>query len=112
MESVEALCDNITLLNKSKNILEGSVNEIRGKWAANEYDLIIDGDVTLENNAIYNVVSKNFEYGKSLVRIKTPDNVSTNDILYDVMKSGNILSFKQALPSMNEIFLRVVQSHD
>jgi ABC-2 type transport system ATP-binding protein len=110
MESVEALCDNITLLNKSKNILEGSVNEIRNKWAANEYDLIIEGDVTIENKAIYNVASKSFEYGKSLVRIKTRDNVNTNDILYDAMKSGNILSFKQALPSMNEIFLRVVQS--
>jgi len=110
MESVEALCDNITLINKSKNILEGGVNEIRSKWAANEYDLVIDGNATLENNALYNIVSKSIECGKSLIRIKTSDGVNTNDILYDVMKHGNILSFKQALPSMNEIFLRVVQS--
>ena len=112
MDSVETLCDNITLINKSKNILEGGVNEIRSKWAANEYDLVMDGNVTLENNAIYNIVNKNFEYGKSLIRIKTNDNVNTNDILYDAMKSGNILSFKQVLPSMNEIFLRVVQSRN
>jgi len=112
MESVEALCDNITLINKSKNILEGGVNEIRSKWAANEYDLIIESDVTLENNAVYNIVGKSFEYGKSLIRIKTHNGVNTNDILYDVMKSGTILSFKQALPSMNEIFLRVVQSRN
>ena len=112
MESVETLCDNITLINKSKNILEGSVNEIRSKWAANEYDLLIEGNVTLENNAIYSIVNKNFESGKSLIRINAHDNVNTNDILYDVMKSGTILSFKQALPSMNEIFLRVVQSRN
>ena len=112
MESVEALCDNITLINKSKNILEGGVNEIRSKWAANEYDLIIESDVTLENNAVYNIVGKSFEYGKSLIRIKTHNGVNTNDILRDVMKSGTILSFKQALPSMNEIFLRVVQSRN
>ena len=112
MESVETLCDNITLLNKSKNILEGSVSEIRSKWAANEYDLIIEGDATLENNALYNIVSKNFECGKSLIRIKTFGGVNTNDILYNTMKSGNILSFKQALPSMNEIFLRVVQARN
>ena len=112
MESVETLCDNITLINKSKNILEGSVNEIRSKWAANEYDLLIEGNVTLENNAIYSIVNKNFESGKSFIRISVHDNVNTNDILYDVMKSGTILSFKQALPSMNEIFLRVVQSRN
>jgi ABC-2 type transport system ATP-binding protein len=110
MESVEALCDNITLINKSKNILEGGVSEIRNKWAANEYDLAIEGDAVLENNAVYSVVSKNFEHGKSIIRIKASDNAGTNDILYDAMKHGNILSFKQALPSMNEIFLRVVQS--
>ena len=112
MESVEAMCDNITLINKSKNILEGSVNEIRNKWADNEYDLTIYGNVALESNAIYNVVSKRFEYDKSFIRIKTCDNTTTNDILYDIMKSGTVLSFKQALPSMNEIFLRVVQSRN
>jgi ABC-2 type transport system ATP-binding protein len=112
MESVETLCDNITLIDKSKNILEGGVNEIRSKWAANEYDLIIEGDAILENNALYNIVNKSFECGKSLIKIKTFGSVNTNDILYDVMKQGNVLSFTQALPSMNEIFLRVVQSRN
>ena len=47
MESVEELCDNITLINKAKTILEGRVDEIRRQWAANEYDLIFDGDVKI-----------------------------------------------------------------
>src|SRR4030065_2363982 len=45
MGSVEELCDNITLINKAKTILEGSVNEIRRKWAANEYDLVFHGNI-------------------------------------------------------------------
>ena len=49
MESVEELCDNITLIDRAKTILEGSVNEIRNKWAANEYDLVFEGDVNLED---------------------------------------------------------------
>ena len=110
MESVETLCDNITLINKSKTILEGSVSEIRSQWAANEFDLVLDGDATLEANELYSVVSREFDLSKSLIRIKTAGNANTNDILRDVMKSGSILSFKQALPSMNEIFLRVVES--
>ena len=46
--SVEELCDNITLIDRAKTILEGSVNEIRSTWAANEYDLVFDGEVKIE----------------------------------------------------------------
>jgi ABC-2 type transport system ATP-binding protein len=56
MESVEELCDNITLIDKSKTILEGSVNEIRSRWAANEYDLVFNGNVIIEGNGHYNIL--------------------------------------------------------
>jgi ABC-2 type transport system ATP-binding protein len=112
MESVEELCDNITLINKGKTILEGSVNEIRGHWAANEYDLVISGDVNIEGNGHYNILRQNKENNKSIVRLKTTTNINTNDILQTVMKSGNIISFNPALPSMNEIFLRVVETRN
>lgn len=110
MESVEELCDNITLIDKAKTILKGSVDEIRNKWAANEYDLIFNGDVKIEGNGNYNILDSKFENEKSIIRIKTTSDITTNDILQTAMKSGNILSFNPALPSMNEIFIRVVES--
>jgi ABC-2 type transport system ATP-binding protein len=112
MESVEELCDNITLINKAKTILEGSVNEIRGKWAANEYDLVFMGDVAIEGNHNYSVLNKHKEHGKSTIRLKTTTDISTNEILQTVMKSGNLISFNPALPSMNEIFIRVVEARN
>jgi ABC-2 type transport system ATP-binding protein len=112
MESVEELCDNITLIDKAKTILEGSVDEIRSKWAANEYDLIFDGDVKLEGNGHYNILNQQKDNNKSIFRLKTTSNISTNDILQTIMKSGNIISFNPALPSMNEIFIRVVEARN
>lgn len=112
MESVEELCDNITLIDKAKTILKGSVDEIRNKWAANEYDLIFNGDVKIEGNGNYNILDSKFENEKSIIRIKTTSDITTNDILQTAMKSGNILSFNPALPSMNEIFIRVVESRN
>ncbi len=112
MESVEELCDNITLINKSKTILEGSVDEIRRKWAAHEYDLIFEGDVTIEGNGHYNILHQNKDNNKSIVRLKTTSDIKSNDLLLSVMKSGNLLSFNPALPSMNEIFIRVVETHN
>ncbi|HKK41582.1 MAG TPA: ATP-binding cassette domain-containing protein [Bacteroidales bacterium] len=110
MESVEELCDNITLINKSKAILEGSVDEIRNRWAANEYDLVFEGDVTISGNGQYKVINQEKDDNKSIIRLKTESDVSNNEILKTVMKSGKIISFNPALPSMNEIFIRIVEA--
>ena len=112
MESVEELCDNITLIDKAKTILEGSVNEIRSKWAANEYDLVFDGDVKIEGNGHYSILKQQKDNNKSIFRLKTTTDINTNEILQTAMKSGNIISFNPALPSMNEIFIRVVETRN
>jgi len=110
MESVEELCDNITLIDKAKTILEGSVHEIRSRWAANEYDLVFDGDVKIEGNGHFNILNQQKEKNISVIRLKTTSSITTNDILQTVMKSGNLVSFNPAMPSMNEIFIRVIES--
>lgn len=110
MGSVEELCDNITLINQGKTILEGRVDNIRQSWASNEYDLIFDGHVSVNGNSHYSIIRQAAVNGKSEVRIKTSSSISTNEIIHTMMKSGNIISFSQALPSMNEIFIRVVES--
>lgn len=112
MSSVEELCDNITLINKAKTILEGKVSEIRSKWAANEYELVLDGNVKILENGKYNILNQEFENNKTTVRLKTVSDVSVNEILNTAMKSGNLISFNPALPSMNEIFIRVVESRN
>jgi len=112
MESVEELCDNITLIDKARTILEGSVEEIRRKWAANEYELVFEGEVKIEGNSHYNVLNQIIESNKSIIRLKTTSNIKTNEILQTVMKSGSVISFNPALPSMNEIFIRVVETRN
>jgi ABC-2 type transport system ATP-binding protein len=112
MESVEELCDNITLINKAKTILEGNVNDIRKQWAANEYDIVFEGDVTLEGNGQYKILNKETEDEKSKIRLKTTGELDTNDILKTAVKSGKVISFNPALPSMNEIFIRVVETRN
>lgn len=112
MASVEELCDNITLINKGKTILEGSVNEIRRKYAANEYDLVFDGQVKMNGNGKYSVISSAGDSTRSVIRLKTTGEINTNELLQSLMHSGNIVSFNPALPSMNEIFIRLVESRN
>lgn len=112
MASVEELCDNITLINKAKTILEGSVSKIRSEWGGYEFDITLRGDASLASNDLFSVLNQQSENGKTSVRIKTAGETSTNDILNFSMRAGEILSFNPSLPSMNEIFIRVVESRN
>jgi len=112
MESVEELCDNITLINKAKTILEGNVYDIRKQWAANEYDVVFEGNVTLEGDGQFNILNKQTEGDKSVIRLKAKSSADTNDILKTALKSGKVISFNPSLPSMNEIFIRVVEARN
>ncbi len=109
MSSVEELCDYITLINKANTILEGSVEKIRRDWAASEYDIVFDGNVTPAGNGHFTVLSSAFEGGKSVVRIRAAETGDTNEIIQIMTTTGRVVSFNPALPSMNEIFIRVVE---
>lgn len=109
MSSVEELCDNITLINKANTILEGSVDKIRSEWAANEYDIVFNGEVTLTGNGQFSVLSSLFEDGKSTVRIRSTEKVNTNELISAMTAAGSVVSFNPSLPSMTEIFIRVVE---
>lgn len=110
MSSVEELCDNITLINKANTILEGSVEKIRHDWAGNEFEIVFAGDVTPSANGHFTLISSTFDEGRSRVVVRAAEPVDNNAILSAMTTAGQVLSFNPALPSMNEIFIRVVET--
>ncbi len=111
MGSVEEMCDHITLIDNAKSILEGSVSKIREEWAANEYDVVFRGEANVQTNSHYEVLKSARENGKTSLRLKTEGDVDINNIIRDMIDKGKVLSFNPALPSMNEIFIRVVEAN-
>ena len=110
MSSVEELCDNITLINKANTILEGSVEKIRHDWAGNEFEIVFAGEVTPSPNGHFTLLSSTFDDGRSKVLVKATEPVDNNAILGAMTAAGQVISFNPALPSMNEIFIRVVET--
>ncbi len=110
MGSVEELCDNITLIDHGRSMLEGKVDEIRKSWAGNEYTVTFDEKVRVPENGKFSILESAEEDHKTVIRLKSLTSASTNQIISELMNSGNISAFSPALPSMNDIFLRVVQS--
>ena len=110
MESVEELCDNIALINKSHVVISGGVDEIRRKYGNNNVELIYTSETALDSNCrSFRVLSDTDESGRHTAVLEIAGGASTNDVLAEVMKQGvTINSFKELVPRMNDIFIKLV----
>ena len=110
MESVEELCDNIALINKSRVVISGGVNEIRRKYGNNNVELIYTSAMPLAAaSGGFNLLSDNDEAGRHTAVLEIVDGASTNDVLVEVMRQGvSVNSFKELVPRMNDIFIKLV----
>lgn len=111
MESVEELCDHITLIDRARSILEGNIETIRNQWAGNEYIARFAGDASLEENNRFSTLETSSDNGYTDIRFHANESMKVNDILKEMVKTGEVVSFNPALPSMNNIFIRVVEAN-
>ncbi len=108
MASVEEICDTIALINHSKVVLSGDVDDIKTRYKDNTYDLVIPNGVTLEGVEILSEEQKN---NKQRLMVRKPEEETNSQFVTRLAQQTEILSFAERMPSMNEIFLRVV-GHD
>ncbi|HHT23252.1 MAG TPA: ATP-binding cassette domain-containing protein [Bacteroidales bacterium] len=105
MASVEELCENISLVNKSKIVLQGNVAEIRATHASDTLQLRTATEFQLQN---CDIISQNIENDVCETIVKKKDCGSNNEILQEVMSQTQVFSFVEQLPTMNDIFIRTV----
>lgn len=112
MESVEELCTHITLINESVSLLEGPMDTIRRNYSLDEYEIGFRGDINLLKATLttqYKIIDNKQRNGDNFVRVRILNDISTNDLLKTMLSSGNIISFREIIPSMNDIFIKVVE---
>ena len=113
MESVEEICDDITLINKSHNILSGSVQEIRRKAGGNTFQVLYNGTQEQFNTAINGKAdllgeSEGVIGGYTQQKIHIPSDDDVRAVIGSLNDSVNLRSFQEIIPSMNDIFIRAV----
>jgi len=108
MEQVEEICDHIILINKGKKILDGSVKQVKQDFKENLYQVTFNIPPAAEHMAIH-LFDVQHQDGNELV-IKRHTEYSNNDILqYFINKGLQIDSFNEILPSLNDIFINLVE---
>ena len=110
MESVEELCDNISLINKSHLVVTGGVDEIRRKYGNNNVEIVYSGDKAIEPlEGVFNVLSDVDNAGRHTAVIAMADGTVSNEVLKAVIgQEVSVNSFKELIPRMNDIFIKLV----
>lgn len=115
MESVEALCDNIALLNKSKVILEGSVKEIKNNYRNQTYKIEYhkkpEVDSIFLDSSLYQKLEEH-KNGANSMTIQIPEDKSLNDVLFHLIPQVEIQQIFEIIPSMHDIFIDKVTNNN
>ena len=113
MSSVEEICDHITLINASQNILSGSVEEIRRRAGGNNFEVIHRAeDATFEEAlaglAVVLGEGRGIVGGYRATKIHIPDDQNIRSVIARINDSCSLRSLQEIVPSMNDIFIRAV----
>ena len=117
MESVESLCDNIALIDKSQKILDGKLSEIKKNHKTNSFEV---GLITNQKTTLKKLISQRFEVTnanfKSLeddlkLNIKLGPNDSSDELLSFLCQNSSVNHFKELIPDINDIFIQTVNNN-
>lgn len=115
MSSVEEVCDHITLINKSRNILSGNVDEIRHMHGANIFEIDyrgVENDILAAIGGCCEVLSSaSSPVGFNKIKIHVADDSDLRGVIAKANESVEIRSFREIIPSMNDIFVRAVNDN-
>lgn len=107
MEQVEKLCESICLIDHGQNVLSGSLADIKKQFGKNRIRMSYDGTADFLNET--GLVKEYDDFGQ-YVEVLLADNVSSTKLLQKALDQVTIKSFEEAEPSLNEIFIKVVNS--
>lgn len=114
MASVEEICDHIALINKSKKILDGSVEDIKKLYRTNTYKICYTGDSKILSTIeapVFTQVSSEELKNHNVLTVKLNEDKNPNDLINQIISHIDIISFNEIIPSMDDIFIRAVNEN-
>lgn len=114
MESVEELCDDIALINMSKLVISGHLDDIRHHYGNSNVELVYTGETPVAaHEGLFSVLSDKDEAGRHTAVLSLEEGVRSNDVLSAII-TGNLTvnSFRELIPRMNDIFIELVKGQE
>ncbi len=111
MASVEEICDEIALINHSKVVLNGNIDEVRLKHKSNIFKVqVAGGSLQINPNTGRIIGEEQKPHTPLLLRLEKNSELSNSEFLSHLLKENEIMSFHEEIPSMNDIFIKTVSN--
>lgn len=110
MASVEELCDEISLINRSHNILSGRVADIRERFSGRRYELTYTGapDALAAIPGVQLGAISPEGFATATIALPGADDVKA--FLATANSAVDINGFRRIMPSMDDIFVAAVEA--
>jgi ABC-2 type transport system ATP-binding protein len=106
MEQVEEICKNIALINKGNLVIDGDVKEIKNRYKENKFYISFAEKKDIQPDGIFVPV----EEGENHLTVKLNNGISRNALLSHLINRNiEITAFHEILPTINEIFIKLVK---
>ncbi|WP_299671309.1 ABC transporter ATP-binding protein [uncultured Polaribacter sp.] len=118
MESVEEMCDEIALINKSNKILDGKLEDIKRAFKTNTFQV---GLKTANPKEVEDALKENFKVTPAdfkllhkglALNVQLNENSSANDLLTFLTSRGEVQHFVELIPSANDIFIQAIHKNN
>jgi ABC-2 type transport system ATP-binding protein len=109
MEQVEEICDHIVLVNLGKKVLDGSVAEIKQQFKESIFAIETSHPELIKDNELFSIIDK-ADKNHNKILVKLSQSVASNEVLkYLIEQQIPIVSYNEVLPSLNDIFIQLVE---
>lgn len=117
MESVEQLCEYIALFDKSNNILDGKLNDIKREFKTNTFEVEM---YDIKNKFLLNELSENFDIlsssagprdNEASLQVKLKGAKDSNDLIQYLAMYGSIAKYSEMIPDAHEIFIKAIEKN-
>jgi ABC-2 type transport system ATP-binding protein len=107
MESVEQLCDDIVLINKSQKVLTGRVAEVKDRFRTNTF-LVQGIGKLLIMSPDFKVLQQSQQGNNFTAEVQLENNTGPNDLLRYLIERVEVNLLQEKVPSIHDIFIKTV----
>ncbi len=111
MEQVEKICDDICLIADGAALASGSLRSIKRAAGRNVVEIEFDGSASFIDEFKSDQTLEILESATGMIRLRLDDPTRSNEVLDRVRRDAAIFRFELVQPSLNEIFIDLVNAH-
>lgn len=112
MASVEEVCDHVALINRSQKVLDDDIYTIKEQFKEGIFELETYNTAdtkTIFHTCNFGIITENTKSNRKFIRFKKQSQQTNQEVINIINNNIDILSFREIIPSMNEVFIRVVE---